>query len=185
VNIIDPILLVLLSLFALRGYFKGFFREAFSLLGLIVGFMVAVRYDEAVATLWADSWNFSFIVLRAITFVALFFVAYFSLNLLGWLLHRSASFLFLQGLNRVGGVLLGMGKGAALLAFVIFFLSSSQLLPRTMRQRMDHSTLAPLFHRLAQGMIQLGRADLLPRKDSQADVREPQSNEKREGRGYF
>ena len=79
-NIVDPILLGLLLFFALRGYFKGLFRETFSLLGLVVGFMVAVRYDEPVAALWAESWKPSYFLLRAITFVALFFLAYFGLN---------------------------------------------------------------------------------------------------------
>ena len=46
VNWIDPILLVILFLFGLRGYFKGLFRETLSLGGLIVGFMLAARYDE-------------------------------------------------------------------------------------------------------------------------------------------
>ena len=160
-NIVDPILLALLSLFALRGYFKGLFREAFSLLGLFVGFMVAVRYDEAVATLWAEAWTSSFFLYRAVTFIALFFVTYFSLNLVGWLLHRSESLLFLQGINRVGGVLLGTGKGAAILALAILFLTTTPLLSRKAKQSFGHSYLAPALNQLAEELVGLGRAKLL------------------------
>ena len=161
VNIVDPILLALLSLFALRGYFRGLFRETFSLLGLFVGFLAAVRYDEPVATLWAEHWKVSFIVLRAVTFVALFFATYFSFNLVGWLLHRSASVLFLQGINRVGGVAVGVGKGAALLALAVFFLTSSPLMSEKTKQGIGNSYLVPPLHQLAQELIRLAKANLL------------------------
>jgi membrane protein required for colicin V production len=168
VNIVDPILLGLLLLFALRGYFKGLFREVFSLLGLVVGFMVAVRYDEPVAAMWAASWTSSYFLLRAITFVSLFFLAYFGLNLVGWLLHRSASLLFLQGINRIGGVVVGAGKGAALLALLIFFLTSSPFLPSQATQRIHQSFLAPLLSQFAQGLILFGRANLPTRGDAES-----------------
>lgn len=176
-NIIDLILLVLLSLFALRGYFKGLFRESFSLLGLFIGFMMAVRYDEPVAALWANYWEFPLIILKAITFVTLFFLVYFTFSLAGRLLHRCAKFLFLKAVNRVGGVVLGMGKGAAILALIIFFLGSSSLMPQETRQRIDESYLAPPLYQFAQGLIRLGKAKLLPQEESQ--VREE------EGAGFF
>lgn len=165
-NIVDPILLGLLLVFALRGYFKGLFRETFSLLGLVVGFMIAVRYDEPVAALWAESWKSSYFLLRAVTFVSLFFLAYFGLNLVGWLLHRSASLLFLQGVNRVGGVVVGTGKGAALLALVLFFLTSSPFLPSKTAEQIHQSILAPVLSRFAQGLIQFGRANFPARGEA-------------------
>ena len=165
-NIVDPILLGFLLLFALRGYFKGLFREVFSLLGLVVGFMVAVRYDEPVAALWAESWKYSYFLLRAMTFVSLFFLAYFGLNLVGWLLHRAAPLLFLQGINRIGGVVVATGKGAALMALLIFFLTSSPFLPSQVTQKIHQSVLAPLLSGLAQGLIQFGRASLPARGDA-------------------
>ncbi len=171
-NIIDPILLVLLSLFALRGYFKGLFREIFSLLGLFAGFMVAVRYDESVAALWTGYWKFSFIILKAITFIVLFFTVYFIFSLAGWLLHRFAKFLFLQGVNRVGGIVLGTGKGAAILALIIYFLISSSLMPGKMRKRMDESYLTPPLHQFAQGLIRIGKVTLLPQEGLQPQEKE-------------
>ncbi|MEK6600783.1 MAG: CvpA family protein, partial [Candidatus Binatota bacterium] len=167
-NIIDPVLLVLLALFAVRGYFKGLFRESFSLLGLVVGFMVAVRYDEPVATLWSDYWKISLIAVRALTFVGLFFAIYFVFSIAGWLLHRSSKFLFLRTANRVGGIVLGMGKGAAILALIIFFLLSFPFIPQKAKQKIDESYLVPPLHYIAQGLIQIGKANILPQEDSAA-----------------
>jgi membrane protein required for colicin V production len=171
VNIVDIILLVVLSLFALRGYFRGLFRETFSLLGLFLGFMVAVRYDEPVAAFLAESWKASFIVLRGVAFVALFFVTYFSLNLVGWLLHRSASLLFLQGINRIGGVVVGMGKGAALMALAIFFLTSTPLISGKAKENIDHSYLAATFNRLAREIVALSKTRLIGPPESRAGER--------------
>jgi membrane protein required for colicin V production len=172
VNIVDPILLVLLALFALRGYFKGFFREAFSLLGLFAGVMVSVRYEQSVADLWAQSWKFSFIFLRAATFVALFFLTYFSLNLIGWLLHRSASLLFLQGVNRIGGIVLGAGKGVAIMALAVFFLTSTPLISRKAKENIGRSHFVPAFNQLAAELVQWSKTALLEPEESRAGERE-------------
>jgi len=171
VNIVDLILLVLLSLFALRGYFKGLFRETFSLLGLFAGFLVAARYDEPAAAFFAAAWKVSSIVLRAGAFAALFFVTYFSLNLVGWMLHRSASFLFLQGINRIGGVVVGMGKGVGLTALALFFLTSAPLVPGKAKEKIDHSQLAAVFNRLAERIVALSKTKLLEPAESRAGRR--------------
>src|SRR5215468_10093270 len=98
-NWIDPTLLVVLFLFGLRGYFKGLFRETLSLAGLVIGFMVAVRYDATVAV-WAGSyWNTSSIILKGAAFIAIFFFVYFVFAVAGWVLHRAAKVLFLQTIN--------------------------------------------------------------------------------------
>ena len=170
-NIVDAILLVLLALFALRGYFKGFFREAFSLLGLFVGFMVAVRYEQPVAVQWAESWKFSFIFLRAITFMALFFLTYFSLNLIGWLLHRTASLPFLQGINRIGGIVIGAAKGAAIMALAIFFLTSTPVVSGKAKENIGRSYLVPAFNQLAEELVRLSKTRLLEPKESRAGER--------------
>jgi membrane protein required for colicin V production len=195
VNIVDPILLVVLSLFALRGYFKGLFRESFSLLGLVIGFMIAVRYDEPLAALWAESWKTSLIVLKLVAFVGLFFAVYFLFSLIGWLLHRSAKFLFLQGINRVGGVVLGAGKGAAILSLGVFLLISSPFVSQQARQKADRSYLVPPLHFLGAELIRVGRTSILPRNDSSHEdgssapstpdqaERDSPANEK--GAGYF
>ena len=162
VNIVDSVLLVAFSLFGLRGYFKGLFRESFALIGFVAGVMVAVRYDEPVAALWSAHWNHSFLFLRGLVFVALFFAVYILSGLAGGLLHRSARALFLQGLNRIGGILVGAAKGAALIACMVFFLLSSPFLPQEMRKSLDESYLASPLYQLARVLIGMGKSALFP-----------------------
>lgn len=156
-NWVDLTLLCVFALFGLRGFFRGFFREFFSLAGLIAGFMVAVAYDQEIATLVGRHWRTSPLLLKGASFVGIFFVVYFLLNVAGWLLHRSEKLLFLKSLNRTGGIALGLGKGAALAAMAVFFLSSTSLLPQPARHNVESSLLAPPLTRLGQTLIHLGK----------------------------
>ena len=109
-NWIDLILLVVLFLFGLRGYFKGLFRETFSLGGLVIGFMVAVRYDEAVAAWAGFYWNVSSIILKGAAFVVIFFVVYFIFAVAGWVLHRAAKSALFADHQSSGGYRGGSGQ---------------------------------------------------------------------------
>jgi membrane protein required for colicin V production len=165
VNLVDPILLVILFLFGLKGYFKGLFREIFSLAGLVIGFMLAVRYDEPVAALAESYWKISPILLKGAAFVAVFFFIYFLFNLLGWLLHHSEKMLFLHRLNRMGGVAVGVGKGTAFAALAVFLISSASWIPIPAKEQFQGSYLVPPLSRLAAEMIRLGKDKLFPADD--------------------
>jgi membrane protein required for colicin V production len=168
VNWIDLILLVVLFLFGLRGYFKGLFRETLSLAGLVIGFMVAVRYDEAVAAWAGFYWNVSSIILQGAAFVVIFFVVYFIFAVAGWSLHRAAKVLFLQTINRLGGIAVGLGKGTAVTALIIFFVTSSAWIPRSTRERVEDSYLGPPLSQLAVKLIRVGKEKLLPEESGRA-----------------
>ena len=144
-NIVDAVLAAVLCVFAVRGYVKGLFREVFALLGLSVGFIVSVRYYQQVS-LWVDSWPYSPLILQGIVFVTLFFLVYIALNWVGLMLHRSASFLFLGGFNRLGGLLVGGSKGALFLGVGLFFAVSQSWVPQNFQQQFGKAVLAgPLF----------------------------------------
>ena len=169
-NWVDLILLGVFALFGLRGFFRGFFREFFSLAGLFAGFMVAVAYDQEIAALISKYWQLSPLLLKGISFVAVFFVVYFLLNLAGWLLHRSEKLLFLKTLNRTGGVALGMGKGAALTATAVFFLSSTALLPAPTRANVESCYLARPLAKLGQGLVLFGKKKVFSGEDSEPNA---------------
>lgn len=156
-NWVDLIVIAILALFGLRGFFRGLFREVFSLAGLLCGFMLAVAYDRQVADLAAAYWKFSPLVLKGGAFIAIFFVVYFLFSVAGWLLHRSEKLLFLQTVNRTGGVAIGMGKGAALTALAIFFLSSAAWLPEAARENIAGSYFISPLSQLGEGLIRIGK----------------------------
>jgi membrane protein required for colicin V production len=162
VNWVDLTLVAVFFLFGLRGYFKGLFREVLSLGGLIVGFMIAVGYHDSLAAAARPYLDFSLFVLKGVAFVTIFFVVYLLFNLTGWFLHRSAKFLFLQTVNRLGGIVVALGKGAAAAAVILFFVTSSPWLTQSARQKLDGSVLVPPLAHLGEGMIRIGKKKLLP-----------------------
>jgi membrane protein required for colicin V production len=162
VNWVDLTLVTVFCLFGLRGYFKGLFREVLSLGGLIVGFMAAVAYHATLATLARSYLEFSPFVLRGLAFVAIFLFVYLLFNLAGWLLHRSAKFLFLQTVNRFGGIVVAVGKGAAAAALVLFFVTSSPWLTPSSREKLHGSVLAPPLVELGEGLVRAGKKKLFP-----------------------
>lgn len=141
VNIVDAVLAAVLCMFAVRGYVKGLFREVFALLGLSVGFIVSLRYYEQLS-LRVDSWPYSPLILQVIVFVLLFLLIYIALNWVGLMLHRSASLLFLGGINRLGGLLVGGSKGALFLGVGLFFALSQSWIPQGYHQPLGKAALA-------------------------------------------
>lgn len=157
------ILACVLALFGLRGFFRGFFREIFSVLGLIAGFLLATEWGQPAATYAAQWWKLPPLFLKGAAFVAIFFVAYFACNLIGWLLHRSESLLFIKSLNRAGGLLVGLGKGTAILALVVFFLAGAGSVSKARTEPFHDSYLVPPLSRFAEGIIRLGKQQVLTR----------------------
>ena len=174
-NWVDLILLCVFALFGLRGFFRGFFREFFSLAGLFAGFMIAVAYDQEIAAFISRYWQMSPLLLKGISFVTVFFVVYFLLNLAGWLLHRSEKLLFLKTLNRTGGIALGVGKGAAITALAVFFLGSTALLPAPTRANVESSYLAPPLAKLGQDLVLFGKKRVFSGEDAKPNAGESAS----------
>lgn len=168
VNWIDVTLLSVVGLFGLRGYFRGLFRELSSLVGLLAGFMIAVRYVDAVAALGRYYWNSSPLLLKGVAFVAIFFVVYFLFNLAGWLLHYSAKPLLLQTLNRLGGMAVGIGKGGVVTALIVYLAGAASWLPPSMRNKFNEAYLVSPLSRLGDGLIRIGKDKLLPKEPSEA-----------------
>ena len=161
-NWVDVTLIVALALFGLRGYFRGLFREVLSIAGLVVGLLVAVRFYETVAALGEAYWNISPLILKGVAYIAIFFVVYFLFNAVGWLLHHSEKLLFLQTLNRVGGIAVGMGKGAVLAALMVFFAGSASWLPHGARDKISGALLASPLTWVAEEIIRAGKERLFP-----------------------
>jgi uncharacterized membrane protein required for colicin V production len=80
---------------------------------------------------------------------------------MGWLLHRSESLLFLKTVNRAGGIAVGLGKGAAIIALIVFFLSEAVWLPKAGQQNFHASYLVSPLSRFAASLIHLGKQRVL------------------------
>ena len=180
-SIVDLTLTVILSLFALRGYFRGLFLEVLSVLGIFAGFIAAFQYNGTVATMVQEYWNVSPIILKGVSFFLVFLAVYFVFNLVGWLFQRWSRFLFLAGFSRVGGVVVGACKGAAFLALILLFLGSATFIPKKMKDTIDDSYLVPPLNRFGQELVQIGKDWFFPLISIDKDT----ETGKRQHKGWF
>ena len=156
-NRIDMVLAIVLTLFAIRGFWRGFSREFFGFVGLIGGMAVAAATYAAVAASIPEAVPRS---ARAIVaFAVVFFAVNLAANLLGALVHHLLGLVFLSPVNRVAGAVLGTVKGAALM-LIALLLARAYVPAPALIDALEHSRVArPLLamaeeaehHRLPAG----------------------------------
>jgi membrane protein required for colicin V production len=126
-NWLDILILVLLIISAISGLVNGFIKTLFSLVGLVVGVVLAGRYYLSLADHlgFIHSENAAHIVAFLIIFLLVILVA----TILGIIFTKIVSAILLGWLNRllggVAGVVMGGLAIGAILALWVHFMGSS------------------------------------------------------------
>jgi len=111
-NILDFIILGLITFFVIKGIFRGFFREISSLAGIVFGIWIGNHYHPQMANLLK-----TYIPLEKflplISIIILFISVVILFNLFGILLHHLFKRLFIGWFDR------GLGIGFALIKGII------------------------------------------------------------------
>lgn len=128
-NGVDVAIAAALVVSALRGYWRGFVRETFALIALIGGVVLALRLASVGEGLVQAYVPLPSVVAAGAAFVAIFVVVHVSVNLVGVLLSRLARSPVLRVVNGAGGAVLGAGKGATVIAFLLLFLHLFPFVP--------------------------------------------------------
>ena len=152
-NAIDIVILVVLALLLLKGVWLGLVHELCGLAGLALGTVLAARYHAALAETFPARFGLPPAVAGAVAFIALFLVTLVCFGLLGVVLSRFLSMIFLGGLNRVLGGLFGLIQGALLLALALYGLAATDWFKAPRQQ----SRLAPPFVALGEQLCNGGR----------------------------
>lgn len=146
-NPLDWLLAALLLYSAVRAAMRGFFREAFTLAGLVIGFPLACWYYRDGAHALAGlitapaiaQFTAFLLILAIVTLIA---------SLLGRLFRRGARTIGLGIADRLGGALFGLARGA--LVGTAFLLALAAFLPTA--PWVQTSVLAPYFLRGAHAV---------------------------------
>jgi membrane protein required for colicin V production len=120
-NWLDIVIIVLLVSAAIGGMVAGLIRTIFSLVGLIVGIILAGHYYVPVSAYlgFIPTEKGPSIVAFIIIFLAVMIVA----TLLGFLLTKLISAILLGWLNRLGGAILGLLLGSIFIAAFLIVLA--------------------------------------------------------------
>jgi membrane protein required for colicin V production len=120
---IDIIFILLITLFIIRCYLKGFINEVFPMAGFVLGLLVALFfYKNGGAFIRAKFMNGVAVIPEIIAFIFLFFFIFLFIKLLEKLLSDVIYNVELDSADRFLGVLFGLAEGIAVISLILFLL---------------------------------------------------------------
>jgi len=152
---VDLALAILLLFFALRGYWRGFFRESFGFAALIVGIAAALRFTPIGEEAILQYVRLPPPMPTGIAFVGIFVVVHTLVNFIGVLLDWAAAASVLRYANGIGGAIFGAAKGALIVAFLLLLLHLFPLAAQ-LDTRVMHSVVGRQLVSAASGLIRVG-----------------------------
>ena len=150
-NLLDIIIITVMVFFAFRGLIRGIFMEIASLAGVILGFLIGLRFHPMITNLLKPRLpSFDELVLQLISFAVIFTCVLILCNFSGWMIKVILKKTSLGWADKGLGATLAAIKGILIiyLAIVIltFFVPSKAPL-------VTGSKLAPLIISSYQSMI--------------------------------
>ena len=113
-----------------RGLFNGFFLELASLVSLIAGIFIAVKFSSVLADVLAKKVSWDPLAVRLVSFAVLVLAVIIAISLLAKIFTTMASFAGLGIMNRILGGVFGMMK-LALIAGTLLVTMARYDLPGT------------------------------------------------------
>ncbi len=122
-NILDIIIGIMLLLFAFAGLRKGLIIEAFYLASIIIGIYGAMYFSDAMLEWLSEHINVAPEYLALIAFILTFIVFMILIRMLGRIISRLVETIHLGFIDKIGGFVFGIVKGALLLSIFIMVLN--------------------------------------------------------------
>ena len=163
-GVADWIILAFLLFSVVTAAWEGFFREAFGLVGLIAGYLIAAWQYRRLA-----DWFESFLKQPWLADVLGFLIIFFGVLIAAFLAGRLARWVMkeagLTAMDRTLGALLGLVKGSLIVAIVLLAMAAFAPTSRWLQQ----SELAPYFLVAGRAVIWVAPAELRQRFDQGLD----------------
>lgn len=140
-EIMDIVLLAIIGVFGLAGFFFGFIHALGSLFGTIVGVYLATRYYNLLADWLIKITGWEGNIVRVIMFIIAFLIITRLVGIMFFFMEKIFGILnfvpFVKTFNRLLGLFLGFAEGIISVGFVIFFIERFPLSERFMANLID------------------------------------------------
>lgn len=143
-NLVDILIWVILLIFAVKGFMKGLVREVCSLLGLVLGGWAAFVYYHPLAEVLRSHIRLPQNVSSFLSFSLILLASGILFFFLGHLLTTLFKIILLGGVNRIGGIFIGVLQGALVLC-VILSLGTMELMPGKVKAHIERAATARPF----------------------------------------
>jgi membrane protein required for colicin V production len=123
ISVIDVIFILLLILFVVRCYLKGFVSELFSMAAVVLGLLASLFfYKNGGEYLRSRFWPELKLIPEVIAFISLFLIVFIVIKLLEIMLKGIINGVKLTGADRFLGIFFGMAEGIVVISLVVFVL---------------------------------------------------------------
>ena len=113
---LDIIIIIIAVLGAYIGWKQGLIRMAFTIVGLIIGIVLAGQWADPFAEKLSPSgaqWAYF------LSFAVILIVVLLAANIIGGILHRFLKIIMMGWLDSLGGIVLGLCVGALVVAAIL------------------------------------------------------------------
>lgn len=122
-NYLDLIIGIILIIFAISGYKRGLIIEAFYLAAFIIGIYGAMYFSDWITDILSNVIDMNREYLSIIAFILIFIVLIVVIRLLGKLISKLVGAIYLGFIDKIGGFVFGILKGALLTSILIMVLN--------------------------------------------------------------
>jgi membrane protein required for colicin V production len=126
--ILDLVLAVLLIVAIFKGVQRGLIISVFSVIGLIVGLVAAMKLSAVAAAYLKGTVNVSARWLPIIAFIVVFLIAVLLVRLGAKALEKTVKIAMLGWLNRIGGIVLFVTLYTIIFSVALFYASKINLI---------------------------------------------------------
>jgi membrane protein required for colicin V production len=170
VTIVDWLIVVLLVVSILSAAKAGLMVEVFSLVGLVLGLLLA-SWDYQALMPWWSHWVHSTAAVEALSFLSIAFGVMIVAAVAGRITRWSMKAVGLGWADRMGGAVFGLVKGCAMVMIAV--MATAAFWPHATWLR--RSQLAPAFLGMARAAAVVAPADLAVRiRSGVTDLRKEQ-----------
>lgn len=120
-NTFDILVIAVIGILTIIGFWKGMVKQVFGLLGVIAGYMLAMRFYQPCSKFLTSIHPGT---AKVISFIAIFLACVLLAYLIGWGIGRFLAISKLGFLNRIGGGFLGFLKGCILVAVMVMVVTA-------------------------------------------------------------
>jgi membrane protein required for colicin V production len=123
VNALDIIFIILITIFIIRCYLKGFISELLTMSALILGILASLFfYKNGGEYLREQFWHGLAVIPEIVAFLDLFFIVFATIKILEILLRGIIERVELSGADRFLGIFFGLAEGIAVISFILFLI---------------------------------------------------------------
>jgi len=169
-NFFDVIVLALIVLLGLKGFFRGFIKEAFGLIGIVGGVFIASRLSKQVGDIVngiIPIENESTIML--VGFVAALIAFWIVAYLLGIIVSKMSSLSGLGIFDRILGFTFGASKIFLIFSIIIFALSKIEAVNNKLQKKTAGSMMYPLLLSSGSYIIKIDTSNLVNQIENSMD----------------